>query len=279
MQKILRTLSILVLLTSSQEILAGSSPLAGRHVQALSDIGRGVAVIFSPDLTAPGSRAFYERLGFQYIETPSWAEALHELARGEDVRLVLVETHGTNGHGLKIQLSGEPGAARSYISVGALQERIEEAEIPAAVISACNSGRLFRPGIYKALDPAPEEPLFLPPTLGILQASARFDPETSRSTLLRRRESNLESLMEGKASEFSNLTRGALRLDESVDAPFVVSTMLIQMLLGDPELELTTEGYVETLSRKDFTAQERERLFLRFVDYVNGVALQETMSR
>lgn len=278
MQELFRTVFLTLSLLAAGTGLH-ASPLAGRSVSSLSDIGRGIAVIFSPDLTAPGSRAFYGRLGFDYIETPSWAEALNELRNSNDVRLVIVETHGTNGHGLKIQLSGEPGAARSYISVGALQEQIENAGIPVAVISACNSGRLFRPGIYKALDPAPDEPLFLPATLGILQASARFDPAQSRATLLRRQESNLESLLEGKISEFSNLTRGLLELDDLADQPFVVSTMLIQMLLDDPALELTPQGYVETLSRKDFTAQERERLFLRFVDYVNGVALRESLVR
>ena len=36
---------------------------------------------------------------------------------------LILETHGTNGNGLKVQESYEPTAARSYISVGALQER------------------------------------------------------------------------------------------------------------------------------------------------------------
>jgi hypothetical protein len=55
--------------------------------------------------------------------------------------------------------------------------------------------------------------------------------------------------------------------------------MLIQMLLNDPALELTAEGYIDQLSRKDFSPREREVLFQRFVDYLDAVAHREANER
>lgn len=256
------------------------------EVGQLAEIGAGIAVVFSPDLAVPGNREFYERLGFVYVETPNWNEALQELERGgasEGIRLAVIETHGTNGHGLKVQLGSEPGAARSYASLGGLQERLEESGIPAAVISACNSGRLFRPGIYEALAPVDDEPLFLPPTLGIVDASSSFEREKSPVLMLRRQQSNLETLMEGEVRELGHATRavlargpnGSLREGDR----FIISTMLLQMLLGDASLQLTSEGYVDELSRNDFTPQERESLFRHFVESMEVVALRERTIR
>lgn len=250
------------------------------EVGRLKEIGEGIAVIFSPDLAVPGNREFYERLGFLYIETPSWNEALHELDAGMEagaIRLAVIETHGTNGHGLKVQLGSEPGAARSYISIGGLQERLEESLIPAAVISACNSGRLYRPGIYEALKPVEDEPLFLPATLGIVDATRNFDRQTSSVLMLRRKQSNLETLMEGQLREFApatrkKLTEGGRRADGS---RFIVSTMLLQMLLGDEGLELTSEGFEDRISGGDFTREEREAIFSRFLTAMHEVALRE----
>src|SRR5438128_1759270 len=42
----------------------------------LEELGRHKALIFSPDIAAKGNRAFYELLGFQYYETPSWEELI-----------------------------------------------------------------------------------------------------------------------------------------------------------------------------------------------------------
>ncbi len=248
------------------------------EARPISQIGEGIALVFSPDLAVPGNREFYERLGFTYIETPSWNEALRELARASaEVDLVVTETHGTNGHGLKVQLGSEPGTARSYISLGGLQERLEEAGIDAGVISACNSGRLFRPGIYESLTPVENEPLFLPATLGIVDASRRFQREASRVRMLRREESNLETLMEAEVRELGPATRRLLTRSGLRDrSRFIISTMMLQMLLGDEALELTTEGHVDELSRKDFTAAEREALFRQFVAAMESAALRES---
>lgn len=252
------------------------------EVGKLAEIGAGIAVVFSPDLAVPGNREFYERLGFVYVETPNWNEALRELDRGfanDGIRLAVIETHGTNGHGLKVQLGSEPGASRSYVSLGGLQERLGESGIPAAVISACNSGRLFRPGIYEALAPVENDPLFLPATLGIVDASRSFERDGSPVRMLRRAESNLETLMEGEVREFGSATRAVLdggsNRSLSGGGRFIVSTMLLQMLLGDESLQLTSEGHVDHLSRKDFTPEQRESLFRRFVTSMEDVALRE----
>lgn len=249
------------------------------EVGRLAEIGEGIAVVFSPDLAVAGNREFYESLGFLYIETPSWNEALRELDAGIEakaIRLAVIETHGTNGHGLKVQLGSEPGGARSYISVGGLQERLGEARIPAAVISACNSGRLYRPGIYEALRPVEDEPLFLPATLGIVDATRNFNRHTSSVLMLRRKESNLETLMEGQLREFAPATRKTLTEGgRSADSRFIVSTMLLQMLLGDAGLELTSEGYEDRLSGGDFSREEREAIFRRFIQAMNEAALRE----
>jgi hypothetical protein len=246
----------------------------------IAQIGKGIALVFSPDLAVPGNREFYERLGFTYIETPSWNEALRELESvSGSVHLMITETHGTNGHGLKLQLGPEPGAARSYISLGGLQERLEEAGIGTAVIGACNSGRLFRPGIYEVLTPVEDEPLFLPATLGIIDASQSFQRETSPVRMLRREDSNLETLMEAEVRELGLATRRVLTgrgLREG--SRFIISMMLIQMLLGDEALELTAEGYVDELSRKDFRPEERETYFQQFVASMESLARRERTS-
>jgi hypothetical protein len=94
------------------------------EINRLSDIGRGKAVIFSPDFSAPGNREFYSRLGFAYFEAPGWEEILDQIQEhnrtntGDKIQAVILETHGTNGHGLKLQTGDAPRAKRSYISVG-----------------------------------------------------------------------------------------------------------------------------------------------------------------
>src|SRR5262249_29805562 len=162
---------------------SGSSPNAipdawprNLQINRLSDIGRGKAVIFSPDFTVPGNREFYSRLGFLYVEDSSWVKALNRIiARNywhpEDrIETIFLETHGTNGDGLKLQVGASPGAARSYISLAALQEKLDGLGVQLCVIAACNAGRLFRPGIYKTVKPDVRDRLFLPATLGIINA-------------------------------------------------------------------------------------------------------------
>ncbi len=253
----------------------------------LSDIGRGKAVIFSPDFAESGNRQFYEKLGFLYIEDASWQKALNQIiARNywhpEDrIESIFLETHGTNGNGLKLQAGVASGARRSYISVAALQEKLEGLGVRLCVIGACNAGRLFRPEIYKTLNPRPGDRLFLPATLGIVNASAKFDPASSKIIVVRRAESEIETTSDGDTSELSPLARTILGLDkpdrgrESPNLHFVVSNLLIQMLIHDSRLKLTGSGYTNAKSRRDLSDVESEVLFERFLSYINQVAERE----
>lgn len=240
---------------------------------ALSDIGTGAAVIFTPDLALPGNRAFYTALGFVYLEDADWKRALETIRRHNElgecaaVEALVVETHGTNGHGLKLQESKDPDAGRSYISVGALQEQLEDASVDRAYLSACNAGRLFRPRIYRKLDLWNNDPLFLPPTLGVVDAGYGFDPAASRVKVLRRSASQLETLMHASSAELPPRIRVAVERGRG-EVRFVISTMLIQLLTGDPRLELTGEGWVDRRSRHDLHPDQSEELFGKFVTWL-----------
>jgi hypothetical protein len=261
---------------------------ANVQIHRLSGIGRGKAVVFSPDFAESGNRQFYQKLGFLYIEDASWQKALNQIiARNywhpEDrIETIFLETHGTNGNGLKLQAGVARGARRSYISVAALQEKLEGLRVRLCVIGACNAGRLFRPEIYRALNPRPGDPLFLPATLGIVNASAKYDPTSSKIIVVRRAESEIEATSDGDTSEMSPLARTILGLDQatardriSPNLHFVVSNLLIQMLIHDPRLKLTASGYTNAKSRQDLSNAESEILFERFLSYINQVAERE----
>jgi hypothetical protein len=256
-------------------VLFLTPPAAGGdrdHSAGWQNLGRGAAVIFTPDLSVPTNRHFYEALGFLYLEGPSWHEVIADLKRHNatnrenPVRTVVVESHGTNGHGLKLQSGRARLAPRSYISVGGLQQELEPAGITTVVLSACNAGRLFRPEIYRALDRSPGDRLFLPPTRGIVDAAASFDPDASRVRMLRRATSHLETLMHAFTSELPDDLRISLEArNDGEPFEFVISTMLIQLLIEDDDLRLTGEGHEVRLSRDDFTRAESEALLGRFV--------------
>ena len=253
----------------------------------LTDIGRGKAVIFSPDFVESGNRQFYEKLGFLYIEDASWQRALNQIiARNywhpeNRIESIFLETHGTNGNGLKLQAGVAHRSRRSYISIGALLEKLDGLGVRLCVIGACNAGRLFRPEIYRELNPRPGDPLFLPATLGIVNASAKYDPASSKIVVVRRAESEIETTSDGDTSELSPLARIILGLDkqgrgrESSNLHFVVSNLLIQMLIHDPRLKLTASGYTNAKSRRDLSNAESDDLFERFLSYINQVAERE----
>ena len=257
------------------------------QIGCLADIGRHKAVIFSPDFAERGNRAFYEKLGFLYMEDASWQRALNQIiARNywhpeNRIETIFLETHGTNGNGLKLQTGPSPRAARSYISIGGLQEKLDDLGVRLCVIGACNAGRLFRPEIYKALDPKTRDPLFLPATLGIINATREYDSSHSKMIVVRRAESEIETTSDGDTSELSPSARTVLGLDQPGrgrkprDLHFVVSNLLIQMLIRDPRLKLTATGYASEKSRKDLTDDESEALFQRFVSYIDDVAARE----
>src|SRR3954468_7370567 len=187
--------------------------VASRRV---SEIGHGVGVVFSPDLSVAGNCRFYESLGFACFQDADWEKILDDVHRHNvlyperRIFTLILETHGTNGNGLKLQTSYEPDAARSYTSVGALQQRLEPEGVYYVIISACNSGRLLRPSIYNQLDPDNGDKLFLPATKGIINASQDFVASRSAVTIITPQSSHIETTLVGKVSELSPATRRAI---------------------------------------------------------------------
>ena len=249
----------------------------------LHEIGRGIAVVFSPDLSVPNNCRFYKALGFACFDDSDWTRVLSAIRThnavhpNRPIRTVVLETHGTNGHGLKLQNSTDPQAERSYISVGALQERLEPAGIRYVILSACNSGRLLRPSIYRHLDPNPGDKLFLPATCGIIGASPRSDPARSSVTILAPASSHVEMTVVGAIHELRPATRNAIMnaaAEAGIKLPpqFAVSDAMMQMISRDPALRLTRAVPVEELSRERTTAATSEALFAAFVGHLEKAA-------
>ena len=289
----IRRLAILALLLAATTVAAqnDTSLLVARAwpydpSARLSEIGRGVGIVFTPDLSVPGNCRFYQSLGFACFEDSDWNRILegvrmHNIFHPENrIRTLILETHGTNGNGLKVQRGHDPKAERSYVSVGALQERLDPDGVKYIIISACNSGRLLRPSIYRTLDPNPGDKLFLPATCGIVGASADFDPSRSRVVVITPASSHIEASLASNVRELAPVTRKLIADSakaKGIRPPvqFAVSDMLMQMLLRDPQLALTTRGYVDELS-KDIKPQDAsEGLYKSFVAYLNGMAARE----
>jgi len=276
--------SALALDASSMHLLNQAWPdVKSMHV---SDIGRGVGVVFSPDLSVPGNCRFYQALGFACFQSANWEEILDEihshnlLYPERRIATLVLETHGTNGNGLKLQDSYDRNADRSYISVGALQERLEPEGIYFVIISACNSGRLLRPDIYNALDPYNGDKLFLPATCGIVNASAGFDSVHSPVMVITPSASHIETTLVGNVRELAPGARRAIL--ESAQAlwirpptEFAISDMMVEMLTRDAHLELAVNRYVDRLSREIQPQDRSEKNFSRFVRYVNAVAARQ----
>src|ERR1043166_5200821 len=206
----------------------------------VNDIGRGVGVVFSPDLSVAGNCRFYQALGFACFQNASWEDVLEQihthnvLYPEHRIATLVLETHGTNGNGLKLQESYDPNARRSYISVGALQERLEPEGIYFVIISACNSGRLLRPDIYTALDPYNGDKLFLPATCGIVNASPGFDSVHSPVMVITPSASPTGTTLVGNVKDVAPPLRRAVL--ESAQAlwirpptEFAVSDMMVEM--------------------------------------------------
>ena len=273
-------------LERTQSLLAKAWPAA--PYAELTEIGTGVGIVFSPDLSVPGNCRFYQAIGFACFDGADWAQVLDDIAAynrtnpGRRIRTLILETHGTNGNGLKLQVSKKEDADRSYISIGGLQERTEPLGIRYIVISACNSGRLLRPEIYRNLDPNNGDKLFLPANKGILGASEAFQPRRSRITVITPGTSQIETTLVGNVKELapatrSTLTKVAKAKGISLPKQFAISEMLIQMLLRDPHLELRTGGpHVEELSKTQTPPEESEKLFDAFVAHLNYVAARDT---
>jgi hypothetical protein len=288
------TLTAILLLTAASAFALDASSLhllnqAWPDVKSMrvTDIGRGVGVVFSPDLSVPDNCRFYEALGFACFQTANWEDVLeqvheHNLLFPERrIATLVLETHGTNGNGLKLQESYDPNARRSYISVGALQERLEPEGIYFVIISACNSGRLLRPDIYNALDPNNGDKLFLPATCGIVNASEGFDSVHSPVMIITPSSSHIETTLVGNVKELAPATRKAIVASAKalwIPPPkeFAISDMMMQMLTRDPHLELAANHYVDQLSRQIQPQDRSEQNFKRFVTYLNAVAARQS---
>jgi hypothetical protein len=270
---------------SSSRLLARAWPYD--PAQRVSELGRGIGIVFSPDLSVPGNCRFYEALGFTCFADTDWSRVLdgirtHNLLYPESpIRTLVLETHGTNGNGLKLQQSYDPSAERSYVAVGALQERLESDGVDYVIISACNSGRLMRPAIYKQIDRWNGDRLFLPATCGIIDADEEWDPTRSNVTVLSPASSHIETTVVGSFRELSAAARARITAsakEKRIRPPgeFAVSDILCQILLRDPALELAAGAYVDELSAAKQDDAVSERLFRQFVRLINGRAALES---
>lgn len=252
---------------------------------AVGDVGNGIGVVFTPDLSVPGNCGFYEALGFVCFESADWREVLrgveaHNVRNpGAAIETLVLETHGTNGHGLKLQEGKQPRDDRSYIAIGALQEALDPAGVEHVIVSACNSGRLLRPQIYRRLNRRPGDRLFLPATRGIIDATRRFDPETNDVVVITPARSHIETALVGSVAELSAATRTRLceaAAARGVELPerFAISEMMIRMLLRDPTLELLTGAHVDELSGEQSSAELSERFFRAFVAHLDALGSQ-----
>jgi hypothetical protein len=281
MRKSAKSLLLIIVLGLSPLLFGrahGTARQDAREAAArLKKLGERRAIVFSPDFAASGNRQFYEGLGFLYLESADWRWVLKEImqvnrSRAEgSIREIFFETHGSNGNGLKLQRSQSPKAPRSYISLGALQEKLAAAGVERAILGACNTGRLYRPEIYKKLNMAVKDPTVLPATLGVINASPGFDPSKSPVKLVRRTESRLEQTSEGQYRELPESVRRALDLPDSTK-PFTVSNMFIQTILSDDRLRVTSAGYVRKLSKEVESEPDNEAIFQSFLKFLDDLA-------
>jgi hypothetical protein len=243
----------------------------------LKKLGERRAIVFSPDFAASGNRQLYEGLGFVYLESADWRLVLKEIMQvnrsrtNGSIREIFFETHGSNGNGLKLQRSQLRSAPRSYISLGALQENLAAAGVDRAILGACNTGRLYRPEIYRKLDMSVKDPTVLPATLGVVNASPKFNPSTSPVELIRRTDSRLEQTSEGQYRELPASVRRALDLPASTK-PFTVSNMFIQTIMKDDRLQVTSRGYVRKISKDTESEPDNEAIFQSFLKFLGDIA-------
>ena len=269
-------------------LLAKAWPAA--KVAGLEELGTGIGVVFTPDLSVKDNCRFFQALGFACFESADWLQVLGDIHAynqshpGRRIRTLVLETHGTNGHGLKLQAGKKPEDDRSYIAVAALQEILEPVGVRYIIISACNSGRLLRPEIYLKLNREPGDKLFLPATRGIIDATEDFDPKKSNVTVITPGTSQIETTLVGALRELAPGTRDAViaaakKKEVTLPKQFAISEMMIQMLVRDPRLELRTGAHVEELSKVQTPADASERLFKAFVSHLDFVAARDSRAQ
>jgi hypothetical protein len=262
----------------------------GATAARIGEVGHGIGVVFSPDLSVRDNCRFYETLGFACFEESDWWRVIDDVHRHNvlypenRIHTLVLETHGTNGNGAKLQVSYSPTADLSYISVGALQERLEPEGVYNVIISACNSGRLLRPEIYARLDPNNGDKLFLPPTRGIINASSDFDARRSRVMILTPRASHIETTLVGRIAELHPATRRVLLATAkakfiTLPKEFAISDMMVQMITRDPHLRLAAGQSVDRLSEEIASEDRSEVNFKRFVTYLDAVAARQNVRK
>lgn len=268
----------------SSTLLARAWPAA--TVAGINEIGTGVGVVFTPDLSVKDNCRFFEALGFACFESADWLQVLGDIHAynlshpGRRVRTLILETHGTNGHGLKLQAGKKAEDDRSYISVAALQEILEPVGVRYIILSACNSARLLRPEIYRRLNREPGDKLFLAASRGIIDATDDFDPEKSNVTVITPGTSQIETTLVGSLRELAPATRDAItaaakKREVTLPKQFAISEMMIQMLVRDPQLVLRRDAHTEELSKVQSAADASERLFKSFVSHLDFVAARD----
>ena len=273
---------------STASILNGAWPRT--PAAKLSEIGRGVGVVFSPDLSVPHNCRFYQSLGFACFQDADWGRVIDDVhlynLQHPDHRIytLVLETHGTNGNGLKLQRSYSPTAERSYAAVGALQEKLEPAGIYYLIISACNSGRLLRPYIHNELDVYNGDKLFLPATCGIINASPWFNDSLSAVTVVTPESSHIETTLVGSVAELApgvrkRIAQSAKAQNITPPTQFAISDIMMQILTRDAGLELAVNHVVDELSPVMQPADRSEELFKRFKTYLNAVSMRESVKR
>lgn len=259
-------------------------------VAGVNEIGTGVGVVFTPDLSVKDNCRFFEALGFACFESADWLQVLGDLHAynlshpGRHIRTLILETHGTNGNGLKLQAGKKAEDDRSYISVAALQEILEPVGVRYVILSACNSGRLLRPEIYRKLNREPGDRLFLAPTRGIVDATDDFDPKKSNVTVITPGTSQIETTLVGSLRELAPATRDAItaaaaKRQVTLPKQFAISEMMIRMLVRDPHLALRTDAHTEKLSKAQSAADASERLFKSFVSHLDFVAARDPQAQ
>ncbi|HEY6844505.1 MAG TPA: hypothetical protein VI391_10070 [Thermoanaerobaculia bacterium] len=252
----------------------------------VSEIGRGIGVVFSPDLSVPGNCAFYGALGFACFQTSDWSAVLDGIdAYNHDhpdrrITTLVLETHGTNGNGLKLQTSYAPNAERSYIAVGALQERLEPVGVANIIISACNSGRLLRRSIHNQIDRHNGDRLFLPATCGIVDADPWFDDSLSAVTVITPESSHIETTLVASLRELSIGTQQMIAASAAAQhlvlpRQFAISDIMMQILTRDSGLQLAVNHEVDQLSAVVQPQDRSEQLFVRFKTFLKAVAARE----
>src|SRR6188508_2195366 len=81
----------------TEALLARAWPTA--TYAGLDNIGAGVGIVFTPDLSVPGNCRFYRALGFACFESADWLKVLGEIHAynmehpGSRIRTLILETH------------------------------------------------------------------------------------------------------------------------------------------------------------------------------------------